>query len=98
MVAEIAAKVHRIEVPSLPECVVGHTTRREHALKELASLEGLEPAEARDARAWALEHLPPAAPATLVHGDLLGQNILIDPTAERPFAVSDWEYAIRSRR
>ena len=62
---------------------------------ELASLEGLEPAEARDARAWAHEHLPPAAPATLVHGDLLGQNILIDPTAELPFAVIDWEYATR---
>jgi len=95
VVAEIAAKVHRLEVASLPDCVVGHTTRRDHALEELASLEGLEPAEARDARAWALEHLPPASPATLVHGDLLGQNILIDPTAALPFAVIDWEYAIR---
>jgi aminoglycoside phosphotransferase (APT) family kinase protein len=95
VVAEIAARVHCIEVASLPDRVGGHATRREHALSVLESLQGLEPAEARDAQAWALEHLPPADPARLVHGDLLGQNILIDPTAELPFAVIDWEYAIR---
>jgi aminoglycoside phosphotransferase (APT) family kinase protein len=95
VVADIAAKIHGIEVAFLPDCVGGHATRREHALSVLESLEGLEPAEARDARAWALEHLPPADPVTLVHGDLLGQNILIHPTAELPFAVIDWEYAMR---
>ncbi len=37
------------------------------------------------------EHLPPATPSTLVHGDLLGQNILLG--LSKPDAVIDWEYA-----
>jgi aminoglycoside phosphotransferase (APT) family kinase protein len=56
----------------------------------LRSLETLPLAEARDALAWAKEHLPPDEPAALLNGDLLGQNILIDPTDLRPFAVIDW--------
>jgi aminoglycoside phosphotransferase (APT) family kinase protein len=55
----------------------------------------LEAAEARDARAWALAHLPPADPSSVLHGDLLGQNILLDPGASLPFALIDWEYALR---
>jgi aminoglycoside phosphotransferase (APT) family kinase protein len=95
IVGEIAASLHSLEVTLLPECVSGHSTRQEHALAALASLEGLEPAEARDARAWALAHLPPAVPSSLLHGDLLGQNILLDPSESLPFAVIDWEYALR---
>ena len=37
------------------------------------------------------EHLLAAEPATLVHGDLLGQNILLHPT--QPPTVIDWEFA-----
>ncbi|WP_437650448.1 phosphotransferase [Sorangium sp. So ce362] len=47
--------------------------------------------ELREAERWALDHLPEEAPATLIHGDLLGQNILLH--WEQPFAVIDWEYA-----
>jgi aminoglycoside phosphotransferase (APT) family kinase protein len=95
IVGEIAASVHNLKLTFLPECVGGHSTRREHALVALASLDALEPAEARDARAWALEHLPPADPPSLLHGDLLGQNILLDPGVSPPVAVIDWEYALR---
>lgn len=95
VVAELAAAIHGLDLATAPVSLVGHGTRRDHALAELAPLETLEASEARDARAWAIEHLPPAAPATLVHGDLLGHNIVIDPTEPEPFAVVDWEYAIR---
>jgi aminoglycoside phosphotransferase (APT) family kinase protein len=42
---------------------------------------------------WSI--FPLSLPSSLVHGDLLGQNILIDPREERPFGVIDWEYAMR---
>jgi len=45
----------------------------------------------RDARHWALAHLPPARPSVVLHGDLLGQNILLSPS--EPPTVIDWEYA-----
>ena len=38
-------------------------------------------------------HLPPPEPSLLVHGDLLGQNILVDPDGSP--SVIDWEYAQR---
>ena len=37
------------------------------------------------------EHLPPDTPSKLVHGDLLGQNILLG--LSEPDAVIDWEHA-----
>jgi len=45
----------------------------------------------RDARQWALEHLPAAHPSVLLHGDLLGQNIVLAP-GTLP-TVIDWEFA-----
>jgi aminoglycoside phosphotransferase (APT) family kinase protein len=44
-----------------------------------------------DAREWMHAHLPPEAPSKLVHGDLLGQNVLLG--LSEPDAVIDWEYA-----
>ena len=38
-----------------------------------------------------MEHLPTARPSVLLHGDLLGQNILLAPGT--PPTVIDWEYA-----
>jgi aminoglycoside phosphotransferase (APT) family kinase protein len=90
VVATIAAAVHGIETQALQASA---TTRREHARSMLQSIERLPLPEARDAAAWAAEHLPPDEPATLLHGDLLGQNILIDPSNLRPFTVIDWEDA-----
>jgi len=57
----------------------------------ISALAELAPAEMRDAHAWAMEHLPPAEPSALLHGDLLGQNILL--SLDGPHHVIDWEYA-----
>ncbi len=66
----------------------GAATRRAHALTGIAVLEARDRAELRDAHAWTLEHLPPETPSTLLHGDLLGQNILLaldgPPHVNRP--------------
>ena len=47
--------------------------------------------EIEETAAWAREHLPPPEPSVLVHGDLLGQNILLRP--DEPTGVIDWEYS-----
>jgi aminoglycoside phosphotransferase (APT) family kinase protein len=52
-------------------------------------------AELSEARAWCANHLPPEDPAVLLHGDLLGQNILLGLGEHDPPAVIDWEYALR---
>jgi aminoglycoside phosphotransferase (APT) family kinase protein len=77
----------------IEDLVPGAPTRRAHALAAAGVLEGSGLAELADALAWAREHLPPETPSTLLHGDLLGQNILLDPCG--PPHVIDWEYASR---
>jgi len=107
IVAKVAASIHAIDMAAVTE-LRGFPTRRAHALGELEQLEGLP--EFFEAHAWALEHLPPDEPSVLIHGDLLGQNILLGAWDEgrrrRPdtsnaqsevdngLAVIDWEYAM----
>lgn len=97
VVAQVAAAVHRFNAESLSSpkdpgwTVLGFQTRRDHALAALSVLEGRPEPLLRDIYAWALEHLPPAEPSVLIHGDLLGQNILIAP--EDPPGLIDWERA-----
>ncbi|KYF73879.1 phosphotransferase family protein [Sorangium cellulosum] len=90
VVAQVAAAVHAVDAGDILG-LGGHATRRAHALSEISALHGV-PA-LREAERWALDHLPEEAPSTLVHGDLLGQNILLH--WEQPYAVIDWEVATR---
>ncbi len=93
VVGRLAAAIHSIDVAGFQDILPGHTTRREHAEAVLGIFNGLEDGEIQDAYAWACRHLPEKTPSVFVHGDLLGQNILIWP--EEPPAVIDWEYAMR---
>lgn len=98
VVARVAAAIHAVDAAALGDGMAGASTRREHAEVELAVFDGLsdKPPLLRDAHAWAREHLPPAAPSVLVHGDLLGQNILLPVFDEPPGAppgVIDWQNA-----
>jgi len=90
-VATIAAAIHKLTTNTLPWLAPRFSTRRDHALAAVAELDDLNEAEAADARAWMQEHLPAATPSRLLHGDLLGQNILLG--LSEPDAVLDWEYA-----
>jgi aminoglycoside phosphotransferase (APT) family kinase protein len=88
VVAYVAATIHGVDLAGLPD-LPGHATRQAHALAEIAAIGGVD--ALRETEAWALAHLPPEEPASLLHGDLLGKNILLHP--DKPPAVIDWEYA-----
>jgi aminoglycoside phosphotransferase (APT) family kinase protein len=92
---QLAAAVHALDVQDLIELLPSHPSRRAHARAHLVEeLEGLPGPEAAEALAWGLEHLPPEEPPHLVHGDLLGQNVLVDPLdPAAPVALVDWEAA-----
>jgi aminoglycoside phosphotransferase (APT) family kinase protein len=92
LVAEVAAAVHAVDTAELGW--FGPATRRAHALAGLAGLGAPAPdddAVVQEAFAWLRQHLPPDEPAVLVHGDLLGQNIILWP--DEPLGLIDWEYA-----
>ncbi len=86
IVGRVAATIHGIDVAGV-SALAGYPTWREHALGEIAALGDLP--ELREAKEWALVNAPPDEPSVLLHGDLLGQNILLHPS--EPPAIIDWE-------
>jgi len=90
LVGRIAAAIHAIDVTDWPRRPPGGPNRLEHATEALHAFDELEGSEIGQARAWAQEHLPPDHSSVLVHGDLLGQNILLS-SGEGP-GVIDWEF------
>ena len=99
IVGRLAAGVHALDCGSLAPALHGHATRRAHGEARLSIFDGLEEPLIRDAHDWARSHLPTAAPASLLHGDLLGRNIVCgfdDPSeCEVPLTLIDWEFACR---
>ena len=99
IVGRLAAGVHALDCGPLAPALDGHATRRAHGEARLSVFDGLQEPLIRDAHDWARSHLPTAAPASLLHGDLLGQNILcgLDDTSESevPLTLIDWEFACR---
>lgn len=91
LIGEIAAALHTIDTKPIQHTLPGFTTRRAHLESWLARFEHLP--ELEEAAAFVREHLPPQLPSALLHGDLLGQNILLQP--DEPPTVIDWEYALR---
>ena len=93
VVAEVAAALSTSPVPE-PE-VVPHRTAVEHRREVQARLaEHADPEpEIVDARAWIDEHVETTREGALLHGDLLGQNIRLDPTGDDSrLGLIDWEY------
>jgi len=92
---EVAAAIHGLDCAGLP--VSGHATRAAHAREVLAELEDSGDPLVEEAFQWGMAHLPAAESARLLHGDLMGQNLLVVPdlfTDEpEPVGVIDWEYA-----
>lgn len=93
VVAEVAAACHAVDPQPLLSAIPSHPTRRDHALSNLTVLEKLKFPEASEALAWARENVPPPEPSCLLHGDLLGQNIILDDEGSEPPGLLDWEYA-----
>jgi len=90
LVGRIAAAIHAIDVTAWPRRPPGAATRSAHAEELIRAFDDLEGTEAETAREWTVQHLPEDRAAVLVHGDLLGQNILVFPDAAP--AVIDWEF------
>jgi hypothetical protein len=90
---EIAARVH--DLRGVGSAIGGFPTRQAHALSALQDLDGHQVALFKDAKAWCLENLPPDEPATLLHGDLSGQNIIVDLNGRVAPALIDWTFAIQ---
>lgn len=94
--ARLAAQVHGIDGRELEAVRDAHPSRRAFAQHCLAIFER-PPRQGADilARAgeWARAHLPTDGEPVLLHGDLMPQNILVDPRRQAPPALIDWEYA-----
>ncbi len=103
LLAQVAAGVHGLPLADIASewtWFGGQRTRRAHAEEALAALRELGRPSADLAAAWATEHLPDAVPgqrdslpAVLLHGDLLGQNVLRDLFGNEPPGLIDWEFA-----
>lgn len=93
IVAQLAGGIHALDPAGFEDLLPGEASRRAHAQGSLRAFEDLDIPEAKEALAWAREHLPPDEPAVFLHGDLLGQNILLAPG--EPPGLIDWEYARR---
>lgn len=89
-VAEAAAAVHAVDPAPLRE-FLPNADVRSHARAEIDRLRELGIPEAKEAAAWADAHMPPEGAGVLLHGDLLGQNLLLTP--EEPPGVIDWGMA-----
>lgn len=91
LIAEVAAAVHRLPADPFDDIIGGSETRREHARFEMRILDELDIPEFVMAREWAERYLPPDSPARVLHGDLLGQNILVPKKGLT--GVIDWTEA-----
>ena len=87
---EVAARVH--DLYQVGETVGGFKTRHEHALHSLKDLDGHDVQLFSQAKQWCLSNLPPKEKTTLLHGDLSGQNIMIDLEGRVAPALIDWTF------
>jgi aminoglycoside phosphotransferase (APT) family kinase protein len=92
IVGTVAAAIHRVEPP--PAHVTPARDRRQHRvdlLRELFPDGDVAPGLLGDAYAWMREHVDRPGPGVLLHGDLLGHNLRLEPGGET--GVIDWEHA-----
>jgi len=95
VVAGVAAACHALDPSRFSDLVPGAASRRAHVVDSLGGLGAVDLPELRDARAWVEAHLPTTGRTHLLHGDLLGQNLLVpweDDRDPRP-GVIDWAEA-----
>ena len=87
---ETAARVH--DLSTVGQHVGGFPTRRAHALHSLDALDGNEMKLFDEAKEWCLKNLPPDESSTLLHGDLSGQNIMVNLEGKAAPALIDWTF------
>jgi aminoglycoside phosphotransferase (APT) family kinase protein len=93
IIAQVAAAVHKLpksEFTHLKDRVDSRTHVRE-LLEELPPSIFDEFEEAAQARDWILAHLPEGRQSTVLHGDLLPQNLLADDYGADKISIVDWQ-------
>src|SRR6478752_2542760 len=91
IVGELAAAVHRLPFEALRGRVPTFATREDFARHQVTSLHrGRQQPDVAQAIGWAASRQAPTGAPTLIHDDLLGQNILLVPG--HAHALIDWEY------
>jgi aminoglycoside phosphotransferase (APT) family kinase protein len=95
VIARVAAAVHK-----LPKSEFTHLKDRVNSRVHVTELLGELPRsifdefeEAAQARDWILNHLPNERQSTVLHSDLLPQNLLADDYEANSIAVVDWQEA-----
>ncbi len=95
-IAEVAVAVHQMSSGTFNH-IPAFEDSRVHILNELESLSPQlfrEYPSTQAAKEWILSRLPDNRPATVIHGDLLPQNIICgEDRSEWKVAVIDWEFA-----
>jgi aminoglycoside phosphotransferase (APT) family kinase protein len=94
-IAQVASAVHRLPKSKFTH-LVQRSDSRTHVLEELNVLPGSlfeEFGEAAMVREWILRNLPEGRTSTVLHGDLLPQNLLFAIQDDHEIAVVDWECA-----
>jgi aminoglycoside phosphotransferase (APT) family kinase protein len=87
----IAAAIHAVDLSRLPQLPLLDAQRHvQHLYSQYQAQETPRPVFELAFR-WLRDHLPPAVPAVLVHGDYRHGNLIVD--AEGIRAVLDWELA-----
>ncbi len=93
-IARAAHVVHSLSRDRFQEVVPGADSCREFALGCLARYRTESEPAIIEALAWCDDHLPSDEPTVVLHGDLLGQNLLVSPEDEDlRVSVLDWTEA-----
>ena len=95
VIAEVAAAVHKLPKSDFTH-LKDRSDSRAHVMELLDELPSSifdEFEEAAQARDWILDHLPDERRSTVLHGDLLPQNLLADDYGGDKIAVVDWQEA-----
>jgi aminoglycoside phosphotransferase (APT) family kinase protein len=94
-IAQVASAVHSLPKSKFPH-LVSRSDSRTHVLEELNGLPGSlfeQFGEAALARQWIMRNLLEGRTSTVLHGDLLPQNLLLSIEDDPEIAVVDWECA-----
>jgi aminoglycoside phosphotransferase (APT) family kinase protein len=95
IIAQVAAAVHALAKSEFTH-LDQHADSQAHVMANLKALPDSlfkEFPEAANAQDWILSQLPNDRPSTVLHGDLLPQNLLFEIRENGETAVVDWESA-----
>lgn len=90
--ATVAAACHSVDDPELRRELGGPVDGRDHGLEALEVFESASSPILELAREWCSDHLPAGKSTSLLHGDLLAQNMLVETGEGEPrIVVLDWD-------